>query len=166
MKMTEEQIILCRKATANAKLVLKSGDKIRVSRCGGIRATYVFSHWDGNWAVSKSGIDDLSANSIDRLNGKPVNFAEMNLATCKHENFRTDVRVARLTDTGRFVADIRIHCVDCGIPMQFKGVAAGYNADGAAVSIDGLELRIGICPQGAEPNPLQVIMGVTKKYFN
>lgn len=158
MKMTEEQIILCRKATANAKLVLKSGDKIRVSRCGGIRATYVFSHWDGNWAVSKSGIDDLSANSIDRLNGKPVNFAEMNLATCKHENFSADVAVARLSDVGKFVSDIKIHCADCGIPMQFKGVAAGYNADGAAVSIDGLELRIGICPQGAEPNPLNLMM--------
>lgn len=85
---------------------------------------------------------------------------------CKHENFRTDVRVARLTDTGRFVADIRIHCVDCGMPMQFKGIAAGYNADGAAVSIDGLELRIGIHPQGESPNPLQQMLGLRATDYN
>ncbi len=74
MTMTYEQIAKCRLATENAKKVLKHGDRIRVSRCGGINATYTFSHWDGNWAVSKSGIDDLSANSISRLNGKPVDF--------------------------------------------------------------------------------------------
>lgn len=75
MKMTEDKIRLYRKATFAAKRTLKVGDKIRVSRCGGIRATYIFSHWDGNWIVSKSGIDDLSANSIDRLNGEPINFS-------------------------------------------------------------------------------------------
>lgn len=75
-RMSEEQIARCRLATENAKKVLKPGDRIRCSRCGGIRATYTFSHWDGNWAVSKSGISDLSANSIDRLNGQPVTFAE------------------------------------------------------------------------------------------
>lgn len=84
MKMTEDQINLCRKATFAAKNVLKVGDKIRSSRCCGIRATYILSHWDGNWIVSKSGVDDISANNIDRLNGKPINFSAQ--GTTKDEN--------------------------------------------------------------------------------
>lgn len=63
-------------AVENAKATLKKGDRIRVSRCGGIVATYTFDHWDGNWIVSKSGIDDLAATSIEKLNGVPINFAD------------------------------------------------------------------------------------------
>lgn len=62
------------KAVENARGILKPGDKIRVDRCGCFSATYTFDHWDGNWIVSKSGIDDLFAGSITRLNGTPVNF--------------------------------------------------------------------------------------------
>ena len=76
-RMSDDQIAICKRAVENAKRVLKPGDRIRCSRCGGIRVTYTFSHWDGWWAVSKSGIDDLSAISIDMLNGKPVVFAEI-----------------------------------------------------------------------------------------
>ena len=76
--MTEEEraakIQQHRKATELAKKVLKPGDKIRCSRCGGTRATYTFSHWDGNWAVSSFGIDDIAVMSIDRLNGQPISF--------------------------------------------------------------------------------------------
>ena len=88
------------------------------------------------------------------------------MAVCKHENFRTDVAIARLSDTGKFAADIRIHCTDCGVPMQFKGLPAGYIADGAAVSIDALELRIGICPKGEQPNPLRQMQGLSVETYN
>ena len=78
MKMTEEEraekIEQYRKATERAKKVLKPGDKIRCSRCGGIRATYRFSRWDGSSIVSASGISDLTAMGIDRLNGLPISF--------------------------------------------------------------------------------------------
>lgn len=73
--ITEEQREEGKRAVGNAKAILKPGDRIRVSRCGGIRATYTFDHWDGNWIVSKSGIDDLHALSVDRLNGEPCCFA-------------------------------------------------------------------------------------------
>lgn len=70
----EEKRALFKKGTDKAKLVLKEGDRIRVTRCGGIKRTYTFSHFDGSWIVSKSGIDDLAASCIDVLNGKPVDF--------------------------------------------------------------------------------------------
>jgi len=61
-------------AVAKAKQVLKPGDRIRCSRCGGIVATYTFDGWDGNWIVSKSGINDISPTHISKLNGQPISF--------------------------------------------------------------------------------------------
>lgn len=76
-------------------------------------------------------------------------------SSCKHFNFDAKVAVARLEDSGGFMAEIRIHCTDCGIPMQFLGLDPGIDLQGARVSVDGLEANIAICPQGAKPNPLQ-----------
>jgi hypothetical protein len=76
-------------------------------------------------------------------------------------NFDASVRVARIEDKGRFVAEIRITCMDCGTPMQFMGLSPGFNFNGATVSLDGLEANIGIFPQGQQPNPLQQLMGHT-----
>lgn len=78
---------------------------------------------------------------------------------CEHYNFDATVRVARIEDKGRFMAEIRITCRDCGTPMQFMGLEAGLNFDGATVSLDGLEANIGIHPQGLRPSPMQKLMG-------
>jgi len=80
---------------------------------------------------------------------------------CEHHNFDADVRVARIEDKGRFMAEIRITCRDCGTPMQFMGLAPGLNFNGATVSLDGLELNVGIHPQGERPSPFQQLMGYT-----
>ena len=61
-------------AALEAKKVLKKGDRIRVTKCPGTKRTITFDHWDGNWIVSKSGIDDYSATTIDKLNGETVDF--------------------------------------------------------------------------------------------
>ena len=61
-------------ATKNAKKVLRVGDRVRVTKCPGTKRTITFSHWDGPWIVSKSGIDDYSATTVDRVNGIAVNF--------------------------------------------------------------------------------------------
>lgn len=70
-------------------------------------------------------------------------------------NFDASVAVARLEDSGRFMAEIRIHCTGCGKPFQFLGLEPGLDMNGARVSLDGLEANIAICPQGAKPSPLQ-----------
>lgn len=75
--------------------------------------------------------------------------------TCKHLNFNAQVRVARLEDSGRFNVEIVIACKDCGLPFEFQGLQPGLNLNGATVSIDGLEARLAIIPQGSRPNPLQ-----------
>lgn len=75
--------------------------------------------------------------------------------TCKHMNFSASVGVARLEDTGGFMAEIRVQCSECGLPFQFLGLEPGIDMQGARVSIDGLEANIAIVPQGARPSPLQ-----------
>jgi len=86
--------------------------------------------------------------------------------TCQHMNFHASVQVARIENKGRFMAEIRIKCLDCGIPMQFMGLKPGLDFDGATVSLDGLEANIGIHPQGQQPNPLQKLMGYSIKNTN
>lgn len=86
--------------------------------------------------------------------------------TCEHKNFDAAVRVARIEDKGRFMAEIKITCRDCGTPFQFMGLEPGLNYNGATVSLDGLEANIGIHPQGVQPNPLQKLMGYTVKNHN
>lgn len=58
---------------------------------------------------------------------------------CDHEEFEAKVDVNRLTDSGRFMADIRIKCKQCGEPFRFLGLPCGV-----AVSADGTEARIAI----------------------
>lgn len=81
-------------------------------------------------------------------------------------NFDATVRVARIEDIGRFVAEVRIRCLECGKPFQFVGLNSGFNYDGPTVSLDGLEANLPICPEGAQPTPLQGLMGYTVKGTN
>ena len=74
--------------------------------------------------------------------------------SCKHENHRAAVTVWRLSDTGRFTADITIKCSECGLPFRFLGLPAGLNLNGATVSVDGTELRVGIAPLGEDVPPV------------
>lgn len=85
---------------------------------------------------------------------------------CKHNSFDAQVRVARIEDAGRFMAEIQISCRECGVPMQFMGLTPGLNYDGANVSLDGLEANIGIHPRGQRPNPLQSLLGYTVNKHN
>jgi len=63
---------------------------------------------------------------------------------CPHEHFNAHVSVNRLSDSGRFSADIRIKCIDCGEPFRFLGLPAGVDLNGASVSIDGTEANLAI----------------------
>lgn len=77
------------------------------------------------------------------------------MADCKHENFFVSATVNRLEDVGRFCADIRITCEDCGTPMRFLGLPAGVDLNGASVSVDGEEARLSIAPKGEVVSELE-----------
>jgi hypothetical protein len=59
-----------------------------------------------------------------------------------------------MEDTGRFMLEVTVRCSDCNKPFQFLGLKPGLDFGGARVSIDGLELNVGISPDGVQPSPL------------
>lgn len=65
---------------------------------------------------------------------------------CQHTNFSATVQISNLSDTGRWMSEIKISCAECGVPFAFKGLPIGANLDGAAVSADGMEARIAVEP--------------------
>lgn len=87
---------------------------------------------------------------------------------CQHQNFTANVKVNRLEDektkaVNQYLADVTIQCTQCRVHFQFLGLKPGLNLQGAAVSIDGLEARLAICPNDERPNPLQkMAYGVEK----
>ncbi|WP_312145217.1 hypothetical protein [Brevundimonas sp.] len=79
---TEAQRAASRRATDRARAVLKPGDKIRATGCGGTVATYRFicfgTKTDGtpsDWICSRTR-DDIHASHIIRLNGVPTSFRD------------------------------------------------------------------------------------------
>ena len=76
---------------------------------------------------------------------------------CEHHKFNASVKVVRIEDTGQFMAEITIECAQCKIPMQFLGLEPGMDMGGARISVDGLEARIAIVPQGTKPDPFHRI---------
>lgn len=72
----EENKRLCHIAVANARKVLKRGDRLRVTKCPGTKRWITFAEWDGQWIVSKSGINDYHPRRVDMLNGEPVDFTK------------------------------------------------------------------------------------------
>jgi hypothetical protein len=69
-------------------------------------------------------------------------------SACTHPDFRSFVNVGRFEDTGRFLAEVLIYCATCGSPFRFLGVPAGIHWERPAASIDSLELRAPIEPEG------------------
>lgn len=61
-------------AEVNAKEMLKPGDRLRVTKCPGTKRWITFSHRNGHWIVSKSGIGDYHPFLVDMLNDQPVDF--------------------------------------------------------------------------------------------
>jgi hypothetical protein len=69
-------------------------------------------------------------------------------AMCKHEDFEAHVDVNRMEDTGRFAADVRVSCARCGEPFRFIGLESGVSHTRPMCSVDGIELRAPIEPEG------------------
>jgi len=83
------------------------------------------------------------------------------MSDCKHENFVAAVDVSRLEDVGRFVADVRIKCAQCDVPMRFLGLPLGVDLNSACVSYEGTVAQLGIAPLGETVPPINGVEGFT-----
>jgi hypothetical protein len=59
----------------------------------------------------------------------------------------TLVKMTRMEDSGKFVAEISVSCALCETKFRFLGVPAGISFDRPMVSVDGTELRAPMAPQ-------------------
>lgn len=64
-----------KRATERARAVLKPGDRLRVTKCGGGQATVTFQRWEGDSIVTPAR-NDVHASHIVKLNGKPISFQD------------------------------------------------------------------------------------------
>lgn len=64
-----------RRAVERARQTLKPGDRLTVTRCGGLTVTVTFERWDGGWICSKT-LADIAPSHIIKLNGTPVSFED------------------------------------------------------------------------------------------
>lgn len=68
---------------------------------------------------------------------------------CQHASFSVNAHCTREIDGSKkssYRLDVRVSCSDCGAPMKFKGLPAGYNRHGAACSEDQFEARLAYQP--------------------
>jgi len=70
---------------------------------------------------------------------------------CQHKEFHANVEVNRITrgEDGpvyAYMADLKIHCVQCGIVFRFKGMPAGLNWERPTCSFLRDEARLPIEP--------------------
>lgn len=93
--------------------------------------------------------DGLDSDARPRL-ALPATAAgvRVEMADCAHEQFGAEVDVHRLEDSGKFIADVRVKCVQCDEPFRFVGLTAGISFDQPTVSIDETELHAPIEPEG------------------
>lgn len=87
--------------------------------------------------------------------------AAANPKDCAHEMFDCTCDVARVEDIGRFMVDVRVRCLQCGVPFVFLGLPLGMDYNSATVSFDGQEARMGIAPKGVPVPPVSGVEGFT-----
>lgn len=134
-----------------AREVLKPGDRIRASRCGGRKITVVMTGWDGHWITSAKH-NDIAPSAIDRVNGQPMTFIDAADRPAFYspppaiEDRRARARWSPW-DGVIYVTALRGHGVVCAIlpedvgPLLRSLVKAEEDAE-----------RIGLLPANAGPN--------------
>lgn len=91
---------------------------------------------------------------------------------CKHYNFAMIGKVGRMVRDGddletgapiAFHVDITVTCRDCGLPFEWVGFPAGFSFLEPMVSVDNLELRTPLKPQGVTMPALEGAIGFSVK---
>ena len=85
------------------------------------------------------------------------------MADCKHEGFDITTNVNYLEDRKKWIAEQTIKCNQCGEQFQWLGLEPGLRLSGAAVSPDGLELRIAISPNSTTPSPFDKMISQVRQ---
>ena len=74
------------------------------------------------------------------------------VTTCQHLEFRADVKVARIEDTGLKYAELRINCTQCGKPARFRGLPWGLSPDYPTAAVGDEEANLPFLLEGDRYN--------------
>jgi len=74
---------------------------------------------------------------------------------CFHGRTETSCLITYLEDSGQFMADFGVTCVECGEPFEFIGLPMGLNLFGATTDLTRTELRVAIVPTSKSKNPIK-----------
>lgn len=66
--------------------------------------------------------------------------------SCTHTELNSEVRVQHLADTGRFIVELELRCVLCGIPFQFMGAPTGLSMSRPTVNVPATTLHVPVAP--------------------
>lgn len=89
----------------------------------------------------------MDDNNVRNVRNDESEKATEQQKACKHEGFAARVNVNCMEDTGRFIADVTITCMQCSLPFEFVGIPAGLAWDRPTVAVDGAEVHLPIEPQ-------------------
>jgi hypothetical protein len=82
---------------------------------------------------------------------------------CQHETFAAAVNVVRLSDVGKFVAEVTVHCAQCYTPFRFLGLPHGLRNASPTVGVGDTEARLPIAPGEANEIPSRITFEVPQK---
>ena len=74
--------------------------------------------------------------------------------SCNHDTWSATVAVGNIMASEddptiiRRTVEVRVHCHDCGHPLEFQGLPVGVDTHGPTMSPDGLEARLVAVPKG------------------
>lgn len=83
--------------------------------------------------------------------------------TCEHRNYRAQVNVTNLEDTGARLAEITIKCDNCGLPFEFVGLPVGCEFYRPTTDLSAQILTAPIVPEGAKQ--VDGLIGYSLKIF-
>jgi hypothetical protein len=65
-----------RRSVERAREQLKPGDRLTVTRCGGLVVTVTFDGWTGGHWICSRTLDDIAPSHVLKRNGQPISFED------------------------------------------------------------------------------------------
>lgn len=80
------------------------------------------------------------------------------MTICKHEHLHFDIHTTSFEINVKSI-EIKCHCTECMVKFVFLGLPLGLSYAQPTASMDGLEIRMPVCPESEEPDKAPGLIG-------
>lgn len=77
---------------------------------------------------------------------------------CNHEDLHFDIHITSFEINVKSI-EIKCHCKQCKVKFVFLGLPLGLSYAQPTSSLDRLEIRMPVCPEGIEPDKAPGLIG-------